>query len=206
MSFKSGSLVTAFVGVNIGYQGDDAEIQSPEKAVQIVTEEVSKLDFDANIYQGYAVYPTSWGCPVGGEVVAAVFAKSDGKIDIQRFDDLKNSLQQTSLAVVSSDEDDGEPTEGFTICLGNMTLTDCAAKWQRLAQQENDLGGSYICGVVYSKDGKVYAQAEANPNEASSNYVQDIAKWKTDVKTLFATITREQQPNFRRVGFNYLRS
>ena len=206
MNFKSGSLVTAFVGVNIGYQGDDAEIQSPEKAVQIVTEEVSTLDFDANIYQGYAVYPTSWGCPVGGEVIAAVFAESDGKMNIQRFDDLKSSLQQTSLAVVSSYEHDGQPTEGFTICLGNMNLANCAAKWQQLAQQENDSGGSYLCGVVYSKDGKVYAQAEANPNEASSNYVPDIEKWKADVRTLFSKITSEAQPSFKRVGFNYLRS
>ncbi len=85
-------------------------------------------------------------------------------------------------------------------------MAEYAAKWQRLAQQENDLGGSYICGVVYSKDGEVYAQAEANPNEVSSNYVQDIEKWKMGVRTLLSKITREQQPSFRRVGFNYLRS
>lgn len=203
MTSYSNDIISAFVGVNSGYCGDDITIKSPSDAVLKINNIVT---FTADVYAGYAIYSTDYGCPNGGEPIGAVFSRAVNKNDWVKFNHLRKKLKQTSLAIVSESSNQGIETDSFTICLGKGDLEQLAIKWQILAQNQKNRGKLFICGAIYIRNDLIYAQAEVNPNKESSNFINDVTKWKADAISLMAELSKNQSLEFRKVGFRYLRS
>ena len=117
---------TMFTGVNVGYQGDSVAITDPEEAVSIVNSKLQEggaRSEDYAVNPGVVVYRTEWGCPEGGEVVAAVNHKGDTDTFIKDAAYLREELIQSTLAVATTEEVDGVKTVGYRVEIPKGELT-----------------------------------------------------------------------------------
>lgn len=127
-----------FTGVNEGYQGESVAITDPAKAVEIVKAKLAETQAahgDANHYQvhpGVVIYNEGWGCPKGGEVVAAVTTAGNPETAIQTATALRGALNQSTLSVGTYSGDHGLKTKGFLAeVVGDLKTVGTA--WQEAA-------------------------------------------------------------------------
>jgi hypothetical protein len=151
------------------------------------------------VFPGRVVYHADWGCPVGGEVVGAVFAEGDHATLVSRFEAVRTALKQTTLSV-ATEPGIGEATTGFIADLGEGDLSTVATRWQEVAAECFGVTGTYVSGGVFEIGGRVFAMAEGNPA-----FVTDIEAWKGIVSEVVGAVDSGAKPVFRAVGFNYLK-
>lgn len=194
MDFKSA--VSAFIGVNPGYQGDAAPIDDPDQAAQRVRDAIGACGLEGEVYPGLVIYEVERGCPRGGEPIGAVFARQAGPITeiLDRFDNVRANLSQATVSVIAP-PDSGTVMPGFVVDFGEDDLDALARRWQELSAHD-----SRLSGALFKANGRVYGQAEANPRR-----VRDAEKWVEDATALIRQIKPGAEPLFRDVGYHYLR-
>jgi hypothetical protein len=192
--------VSAIIGVNPGYDGENFAVQDPAHAAQIVQDKLSQSTVKGRVFPGRVLYPRDRGCPVGGEVVGTVFSAPDQTNLLKEFNKIRQDLEQVTVSVVTT-PDTGAQMKGFAVSFGPGNLLDVARLWQENAAALSAKSGFHVSGAVYQDDtGNIYGQAEANPTRIS-----DLEMWERDAQDLVQTIKPGAQPHFRTVGYHYLR-
>ena len=203
---------TMFTGVNVGYQGEQVTITDPAQAVQIVTAKLAEKDPHLDNYKvspGVVVYNTDWGCPVGGEVVASVNSQGSADQAIQDTAFLRQELQQSTIGVASTGDDNGIPSVGFQVEVpkGDMTLQEIGKIFQDSSKAVLDADSyPYVgAGIYETGKGTFVIQGEANPV-----FTPDMEVWKERASKVFANVAKETRaeitPSFRDVNYSYLES
>ena len=192
------SSVSAFVGVNPGFDQATFTITDPTDAVKRVVQEMSSFDIKAKIYPGRVLYPQDRGCPKGGEVIAAVFV-SDSPVVLQQMETLRNKLKQETVSVITT-PDSGTVTTGFVVNFERGDLSEIARLWQEIAAEKSAVSGFHVSAAVYDAGGEIYGQAEANPTR-----ITNIDAWKKDAEEIVKKISSSAVPVFRQIGYHYLR-
>ena len=200
-------VITAFIGVNEGYDFSKPLVNKAWQAARIVRKNIARdLDKFA-AYPALAVYHTSWGCPDGGEPCSILVSNAREADALNQVEILQKLLCQNTVTFVSSDSANSCNTEGFFVELVNVSMQDLAKSWQNYATwiYDNSDTQFYVSAGFYQReDDAVFIQGEANPE-----YVDNIDEWKGIVERICRELSQkfdiEISPQFRDVNLKYLK-
>lgn len=202
-----------FLGVNKGYQGDAIAITEPEKAAEIVSEQISlakRLAGDNNDYTALpalAVYEPERGCPIGGEPTAFLATNGHTLTVIAFGNNLRERFEQQTLSIVTYDQHNwglrGTRTKGFFAEVG-ASLATVGKAWQESAADYSRKHGIYVSATMYKlSDETTIILTDANPDKFN-----DISQWERAAAEITAMVAKKlgtnTTPQFHTSGYTYL--
>ena len=204
------------IGVNSGYNADSAITESEEAQHMIAgkLEEFQRIlpDFqEYQIFPGVAIYRQEWGCPVGGEPVAAVTTNGNIECTLRMVEGLREAFNQSTVTVVCPTDKNGTSVQGAEALVENdcgLKLRDFGEAWQAAAEAAFLRSKVYVSGGAYLlPGGKVVLTSIKNPLYAEK---EPLSIWIEAAGSIFQSVGQQLdlpiKPVFSETKIHYLRA